>query len=793
MERKSWLVISQRGAALRPPPCLADKHLFAASGHRDRNGDRMDIGISGIDKMRNTQDDAKLLLKSAEAHAVRHLDQTRALAHELHVIQIELDRRNKELRYRMAEQERSHNPFFLLFEQAPAGYLILDNIGLIHEVNETFCRMVDQERSQLMGQSFAECIINIERGVFLARYRALFKSPAGQNLESFIRRAHGPAFYAHLQGARISAPPTCWQVSNRSLLLLAVTDLTERKLVEEKLRLAATAFEVSAESIMVTDVRGVIKAVNSAFTQVMGYEPREVVGQNPRILKSERMPTEYYAQLWRTLIETGYWVGEMWNRRKNGKVYQEWLTITAVRDPEGQTREYVAVFSDITRRRLSTAEIHYQAHYDSLTRLPNRNLLLERLGQAIQQNEHNPRKFALLFIDLDRFKNINDTWGYSAGDRLLQETAQLLLGCASVSDTVARQAGDEFAILLWDIQRGMDAAEMAVKILGALTQPFDLDGQLAHISASIGITLFPDDGQESAQLFCNADLAMYRAKEAGRNAFQFFEPVMTEAAQTRRALEADFRHALERQDEFTLFLQPIINLRNHRVYGFEALSRWRRRGEEPVPPDRFIPLAEETGLIHEFSRWMLTEACRWLAALKAEAAHLNLAVNLSSRQIPDRLSLDWLSATLEKHRLTPDDLTLEITEGVLLADSPATRIWLAKARQRGFRISLDDFGTGYSSLAYLKNFPLDRIKIDKSFVRDIESQAPDQALIRAILAMADGLNLEVVAEGIETSNQFSLLREMGCSYGQGYGIAPPMSAQDAIEWIRNFPKSSISM
>ncbi len=753
----------------------------------------MDIGTSGIDKMQSAWDGAQPYRNPAEAHATRHLDPTCALAHELHVIQIDLERQNRELRRNMAELERSHNPFYLLFEKAPVGYLALDSIGLIHEVNETFCRMVDQERSQLMGRSISECVADVERGVFLTRYRALFRNPVGKNLESLIRRACGPAFYAHLLGARISAPPTCWQVSNRSLLLLAVNDLTERKLAEEKLRLAATVFEVSAEPIMVTDARGAIKAVNGTFTQVMGYEPRDVIGQNPRILKSGRMPTEYYAQLWRALTETGYWEGEIWNRRKNGKVYQEWMTITAVRDSEGQASEYVAVFSDITRRRLSTEEIHYQARYDSLTRLPNRNLLLERLGQAIQQNAHDPRKFALLFIDLDRFKNINDTLGYGDGDRLLQETAQRLLGCVSLSDTVARQAGDEFAILLWDMQRGMDAAEMAVKILGALAQPFDLDGQLAHVSASIGITLFPDDGQESAQLFRNADLAMYRAKEAGRNTFQFFEPAMTEAAQTRRALEADFRHALECKNEFTLFLQPIVDLRNHRVYGFEALSRWRRRGEEPVPPDRFIPLAEETGLIHEFSRWMLTEACRWLATLKAEAAHLNLAVNLSSRQIPDRLSLDWLGATLAKHRLTPDDLTLEITEGVLLADSPATRIWLAKARQRGFRISLDDFGTGYSSLAYLKNFPLDRIKIDKSFVRDIESQAPDQALIRAILAMANELNLEVVAEGIETSNQFSLLREMGCSYGQGYGIAPPMPAQDAIEWIRNFPKNLISM
>lgn len=750
----------------------------------------MDIGISGIDKMQNALDNAKLLWKPAEASAARHLDLTHALARELQLDPIDLERRNRELRHDRAELERSRNPFYLLFHQAPVGYLALDNIGLIHEANETFCRMVEQERNQVIGRSFSEWITDVDRGVFLARYRALFRNPAGQNLESFIRRAPGPAFYAHLQGARISAPPAHWQVDHRSFLLLAVTDLTERKLAEEKLRLAATVFEASADSIMVTDVRGAIKAVNGAFAKVMGYEPQEVIGQNPRILKSGRMPTEYYAHLWRTLTEAGYWEGEIWNRRKNGKVYQEWLTITAVRDSEGQTVEYVAVFSDITRRRLSTEEINYQTCYDRLTRLPNRNLLLERLGQTIAQNEREPRKSALLFIDLDRLKNINDTLGHVAGDRLLQETAQRLLGCVRISDTVARQVGDEFAILLRDMEQSTDAAQVAVKILGALAQPFDLDGQLAHVSASIGITLFPDDGQESAQLFRNADLAMRRAKEAGRNTFQFFEPAMTEAAQARRALEADFRHALECKNEFTLFLQPIVDLRNHRVNGFEVLSRWRRRQEEWTPPDRFIPLAEESGLIHEFSQWMLTEACRWLAMLKTEASHLHLAVNLSGRQIPDRLSLDWLNSILAGHRLSPGDLTLEITEGVLLADSPATRAWLAEARQRGFKISLDDFGTGYSSLAYLKSFPLDRLKIDKSFVRDIESQTPDKALVRAILSMASGLDLEVVAEGVETNSQLLLLREMGCPYGQGYGIARPMPAQDAIEWMRGFARQT---
>lgn len=740
----------------------------------------MDIGTFGVDKTRNARDGAKLLRKQA-------LDSARAPAREFRGDQIEPDNQNRVLHHEMAELEQSRNPFYLLFHQAPVGYLVLDGIGLIHEVNETFCRMVDQERDQLMGRSFSESVTDVERGMFLARYRVLFRNPAGQSLEAFVRCRHGPAFCAHLQGARIDAPPACWPTDGRSLLLLAVTDLTERKWAEEKLRLAATVFEASAESIMVTDACGTIKAVNGAFARMTGYAPREVIGRNPRILKSGRTPAEHYAGLWRTLTETGYWEGEVWNRRKDGKIYQEWLTITAVRE-NGQVVEYVAVFSDITRRRLGTEEIHYQAYYDGLTRLPNRNLLLERLEQAIRQDGREPQKFAVLFVDLDHFRDVNDTLGHVAGDRLLQETAQRLLGCVRASDTVARQGGDEFAILLQDIERSTDAARVATKILGKLARPFDLDGQSAHVGVSIGIALFPDDGRESAQLLRNADLAMHRAKEAGRNTFQFFEPAMTEAAQARHALEADFRHALKHGDEFALFLQPIVDLRDHRVNGFEALSRWHRRRREPVPPDRFVPLAEESGLIHEFSRWMLAEACRWLAALKTEASHLHLAVNLSSRQIPDRLSLDWLDSMLAEHRLSPADLTLEITEGVLLADSPATRAWLADARRRGFRISLDDFGTGYSSLAYLKNFPLDWIKIDKSFVRDIASQTPDKALVRAILAMAGELGLEVVAEGIETDDQLSMLREMGCLYGQGYGIAPPMPARDAIEWVKGLAR-----
>jgi diguanylate cyclase (GGDEF)-like protein/PAS domain S-box-containing protein len=554
-------------------------------------------------------------------------------------------------------------------------------------------------------------------------------------------------------------------------------DITERKEVEERLREAVKVLEVTTEAIMVTDPKGIIKMVNPAFTEITGYSRVEVIGQTPRLLKSGRHDQGYYERLWGELRQSGHWEGEVWNRRKNGKVYPEWQSISAVHDKDGQVAEYVSVFSDITRRKLTEEEIRYRANFDPLTGLPNRSLLMERLTQAIKQSQREKERMAILFLDLDHFKEINDTLGHAQGDLLLKQAADRLRQCVRDTDTVARQGGDEFVILLHGLEQASDAELVASKTITSIGEPFDLEGHAAHIGVSIGITLFPDDGDDVTTLFRNADLAMYRAKGAGRNTFQFYEAAMTATAMARRHLEADLRLALAR-GEFVLHYQPVLDLASGQVCGAEALIRWNHPERGLVPPGAFIPLAEETGLIRDMGAWVLDEACRQLAQWRASGLKtLYVAVNLSSRQITDALSPHGLNELLSRHGLGPNALVLEITEGVLLADTEKTRQWLKSVHDLGYRISLDDFGTGYSSLAYLKRFPVDMVKIDQAFVRDMEHDPADRALVEAILAMARSLGLGVVAEGVENGHQLELLRGLECRYVQGYHLSRPLPAE----------------
>lgn len=442
-----------------------------------------------------------------------------------------------------------------------------------------------------------------------------------------------------------------------------------------------------------------------------------------------------------------------------------------------QSQDLVAVVRDVTERKRAEEEIRYRANFDQLTGLPNRELLVERLTQAIRQARRDSRRLALLFVDLDHFKQVNDTLGHTLGDRLLQQAAERLKNCVRESDTVARQGGDEFVVLLQGIDQPRDAAQVAGKIISQLRDPFLLDDHVAHIGASIGITHFPEDGEDVLSLFRNADLAMYRAKDGGRNSFQFFEPAMTQAAMQRRSMESDLRLALDR-GEFRLHYQPIYQLAGARLVGVEALLRWPHPRRGLVPPVDFIALAEETGLIRELGIWVLKQVCRQLAQWRDQGLDFYVSVNISSRQIPDALPLAWLQDLLAGHGLTPDRLVLEITEGVLLADTTRTQTWLEEARHRGFRISLDDFGTGYSSLAYLKRFPVDQLKIDRTFVGDMHRDPADRSLVEAILAMARSLGLEVIAEGVENAEQLALLRRMGCLLVQGHHFSPAIRAED---------------
>ncbi|MBL8250513.1 MAG: EAL domain-containing protein, partial [Candidatus Competibacter sp.] len=479
----------------------------------------------------------------------------------------------------------------------------------------------------------------------------------------------------------------------------------------------------------------------------------------------------------------GQWSGEVWQRRKNGEIYPVWENVAAVRSGNGSIVEYVAFFNDITARKRTEQETFYRANYDPLTGLPNRNLLRERLEQALKQARRYDRKVALMFADLDRFKQVNDMLGHSWGDRLLCQAASRLGACVREADTVARQGGDEFVVVLPNIAEEHDAWVVAEKIITRLAEPFDLSGDSVRIGASIGISLYPTHGEDAEELMRHADLAMYQAKLAGRNTYRVYEPAMSEELTRQLRLETDLRFALER-GELAVHFQPILEIASGRLAGAEALLRWRHPERGMVPPSEFMQLAEEKGLIREIGAWVLEQACQTLETWRGMGLTIPLSVNLSSAQILRGLTADTLRALFERYHLQPQQLIFEVAEDILLADGSQTRQWLDEIRDLGVRFNLDDFGTGYSSLSCLKQYAIHRVKIDLSFVRDMVVNADDRIWVEAILAMTRILGIAVVAEGVETRQQFELLRGLGCDYAQGFYFSPPVSAEEFIAVAR---------
>lgn len=554
--------------------------------------------------------------------------------------------------------------------------------------------------------------------------------------------------------------------------------LIERKLAEADLRIAATAFE-SMEGMIVTDANNLILRVNRAFTDTTGYTSEEVVGQNPRILSSGRHNSDFYASMWDSIQTTGGWDGEIYNKRKNGEIYPERLTITAVKDQDGGVTNFVATQTDITARKAAEDEIRNLAFYDPLTHLPNRRLLMDRLKQAMATSAHSGRKGALLFLDLDHFKDLNDTLGHGIGDLLLQQVALRLGSCVRAGDTVARLGGDEFVILLEDLgeQSGEAAAQtkaIGEKILISLNQRYLLEDYEYHNSPSIGATLFIGHAQPQEELLKQADIALYQAKNAGRNMLRFFDPQMQDAINMRTALEDKLRKALEGR-QFHLYYQIQVDNFRHSL-GAEALIRWAHPERGLVSPLQFIPLAEKMGLILPIGIWVLEEACAQLKAWQNEeiTCNLVLAVNVSAKQFLQPDFVAQMRRILIKSGAQPCLLKLELTESMLLDNIENTIATMSELKEIGIQFSLDDFGIGYSSLQYLKRLPLNQLKIDQSFVRDIALDDNDQAIVRTIIAMAHSLSLDVIAEGVETEDQRQLLLENGCTHFQGYLFGKPL-------------------
>jgi diguanylate cyclase (GGDEF)-like protein/PAS domain S-box-containing protein len=548
-------------------------------------------------------------------------------------------------------------------------------------------------------------------------------------------------------------------------------------------REVAAFFEVTKDAIMVTDADGRITSVNPAFSAMTGYSEQEAIGQTPRLLRSGKQDSDFYAHLWTSLKAGGGWEGEIWNRRKNGELFIQYENISAIRDERGNITKYVAVLNDITEKHRLEKEIEYRANYDSLTGLANRSLLIEHLDQAIKQGKRRQGSTAVLFIDLDHFKRVNDKLGHSYGDKLLREAAVRLQQCVRESDTVARQGGDEFVVVLPQVKGIDDAARVAEKVIAALSVPFHLDASIVSIGASVGIALSPDDGTDVDTLFRNADLAMYRAKSLGRNGFQFFEQEMTESAVERRRLFDEMQIALA-QEEFELHYLPIFDLHSGLPVGAEALLRWNHPLRGLIEPSQFITLAEESGLIGEIDRWVLLTACRHLRRWCSMGLDLrmSIAVNLSDRKIPDVFTVDWLQAMLASHGLSAHQIQLEINEKLLLDDGKDSQRWVSELRERGFSIVLDDFGTGYSSLSRLKDQPIDIIKVDRSLVAQMVDNPRSASMVRAILSLAHAFGSAVIAEGVETDAQAVMLKEMGCSQVQGYHLSRPLPADKFGQW-----------
>jgi len=583
--------------------------------------------------------------------------------------------------------------------------------------------------------------------------------------------------------AQLSGPKDIADMSHAFNSMMKV--LEER---EAALRVAAIAFEIE-EGMIVTDPQDVIIRVNRVFTELTGYSAEEVIGKNLYSIKSNSKDEKFYPRMREILHRDNYWQGEIWNSRKNGEIYPEWLTITAVVGKDGEITNYIIAFFDITERKQAEEKIHTLAFYDPLCLLPNRRLLFDRLHQAVTASARNKTCAGLLFIDLDNFKILNDTRGHDVGDLLLIEVGQRLRTCIRESDTLARLGGDEFVVLLEDLskdrkQAGVQAREVAEKVLKSISQPCMLKDIENYSTASIGISLFAHSGQNLDDLLKQADTAMYAAKKSGRNTLRFFDPAMQEALEIRSKLEAGMRNALPK-NEFKLYYQVQIDS-NERHVGAEALIRWIHPAQGMISPAQFIPVAEDTGLILPIGHWVLQTACEQLKQWESDllTRELTLAINVSARQFRQPGFVKQVREVIEHYVINPSLLKIELTESTVLDNVVDTIEKMHALKSFGVRFSMDDFGTGYSSLAYLTQLPLNQLKIDQSFVRNISTKSTDCMIIQTIIGMAQNLGIEVIAEGVETNEQRDFLWGAGCKLYQGYLFGKPVPQEEFIKILR---------
>ena len=618
---------------------------------------------------------------------------------------------------------------------------------------------------------FQGYVVDDERAMVTEVMEKAIQKVEPYDIEHRLLHASGKICYVRQQGdASIDSN------SGKVQIVGTLQDITEWHVAELEMRKLSAAVEQTADSIMITDQDGIIEYVNPAVTQMTGYSKDELIGHNPRILKSDKQSHAFYQRMWKTILKGEIFNEVVINRHKSGRLYFEEKTITPQKDIKGNIISYISSGKDITERMEAQERLHHLAHHDGLTGLPNRILLQDRLDQAISRSRWHERKIAVLFLDLDRFKVINDTLGHNIGDIMLKEMALRLSDCVREGDTVARFGGDEFAIILNDIAEENDIPKVLQNIHNSLMKPFDCEGRELFVTSSIGISLFPDDGENGQTLLKKSDAAMYHAKSKGRNNFQFYSIDDEQLAIERLTLESSLRRALER-DEFELYYQPQLSLSSCKVDSYEALLRWQHPEHGMVSPDNFIPLLEETGMIIDVGEWVLHTACtqekkNQLAGNEAK----KVAVNISIHQFRQKDFILMVERTLKDTGLDARCLEIEVTEGVLIDDMKETSAKLEELHCMGISLSIDDFGTGYSSMNYLRRLPFDMLKIDRSFVSDVTTNSDDAAIAAAIITLAHSIGLEVVAEGVENMEQLRFLDKLGCDSIQGYLCSPPLPA-----------------
>lgn len=649
---------------------------------------------------------------------------------------------------------------------------------------ESRFRLINRAAAEVMGRPVEQILGKDDRDFFPAAAADAFRQADTQVMaEVGVQQREEDVQHADGRLERydtLKAPVRT--TDGRVIGLLGVSRrITAERRTQERLKLAAQFFNNAAEGIMVTRPDGVIEHVNPAFTQITGYRTEDAVGKTPRLLQSGRHSHAFYQRMWDTLTRHGRWQGEVWNRRKSGEVYPEWLDISPVFGDDGTLLHYLGIFSDISSIKASEAQMAHMAQHDALTGLPNRNLLNDRITTALRRAQRDKQMVAVIFLDLDHFKDINDSYGHAVGDAVLNQVAHRLLECVREEDTVARLGGDEFVVLMEDID-SPDRAEIAAqRILACLAPPLAYKDQEFFVGCSVGLSLYPEDGDSTEALIRNADTAMYQAKQQGRNNAQRYHACQTEQTRQRVRLENALRRAIDKA-ELEVWYQPQVDLATGALVGLEALCRWHDPDHGAVPPSTFIALAERNGLIVPLGAQVLRKVCEQIVAWRAAGLKPpRVAVNVSGRQLRRLDFLGSLCSILEAADCRPEWIEIEVTESDILKDAEPSIATLHGIREMGISLSLDDFGTGFSSLSYLKRLPINTLKIDRSFIDGLPGDGNDRAIVQAVLAMGRSLGIQVLAEGVENPAQVAALRLMNCHSAQGYHFGRPAPAETHAE------------